>query len=201
MNSLANFVVPSFHDFRWAMRIHYRCFPVRVYVRCTFARVRYMLAYMQLRIFMRSSTCAYARVRLRCVLVRVHAAFMPFVLCLGTNGLETKTCGLKKRERNKETEKEKEKSRRRGKRKEEKKEKKKKKTKRSNDRLVARIGFRTVSNDTGQDTTAIAMVPGIPSAITNIFFSVYANVSFSLGIGLLRRLAQVTGHTRMKRAS
>jgi len=32
---------------------------------------------------------------------------------------------------------------------------------RARDRLVARIGFRTVSNDTGQDATATMMVPGI----------------------------------------
>lgn len=37
----------------------------------------------------------------------------------------------------------------------------KKKKKKSKDRLVARIEFRTVSNDTGQDTTAAMMVPGI----------------------------------------
>lgn len=38
---------------------------------------------------------------------------------------------------------------------------KQKKKKKSKNRLVARIEFRTVSNDTDQDTTATMMVPGI----------------------------------------
>lgn len=52
----------------------------------------------------------------------------------------------RKRGRKRKGNREKEKGRWGGRRKE-----KKQKTKRSNDRLVARIGFRTVSNDTGQD--------------------------------------------------
>lgn len=68
---------------------------------------------------------------------------------LGNARSETKTGCLKEKERERERKREKMRERRRGRKKKETKKKKK-----SKDRLVARIGFRTVSNDTSQDATA-----------------------------------------------
>lgn len=67
--------------------------------------------------------------------------------------------------------------------------------KRSEDQLVARIGFRTVSNDTGQDTTA-TMVPGYPPTITSTpaFFFLWGLFGAVLG------LVEVVGRVGMKSA-
>lgn len=79
------------------------------------------------------------------------------------------------------------------------KEERKQKKKKSKDRLVARIGFRTVSNDTGQDATAAVMVPRIFLPLPRRFLS-SPRWSLELGMKLPRRFTKVTGHTEMKRA-
>lgn len=74
------------------------------------------------------------------------------------------------------------------------------KKKKSKDRPVARIGFRTVSNDTGQDTTAAVMVSGIFLPLPAFLFFSTVKPRMSLGMKLTRRFTKVTGHTGMKRA-
>jgi len=103
-------------------------------------------AYAQLRIFMRFSTRARA-----CPFLVMHLCACTLLSCrcspLGNERPETKTRGSKERERRAEMQR--------------KRRRKQKKKKKSKNRLVARIEFRTVSNDTDQDTTATMMVPGI----------------------------------------
>lgn len=95
---------------------------------------------------MRSLTRAYVRVSA----CRFHAVCSS----LGNQRPETKTRGSREREKKGEEE---------GTERE--------KKKKSKDRSVARIGFKTVSNDTGQDMTATVIVPGIllPSPASSFF--------------------------------